>query len=142
MQNITTPAMGAGWPSRQPSVSAVVSLRPLVVLAALVLAADRVLGFGEALDLAGILALEGDGRALARALALTGVGAAALYAFGVRGGDEAAGGEDRRGRGDDRVLGHDLLPDCVAPRGRGRTTLHAVYARGPGGDVRAPVKLI
>src|SRR5204863_61387 len=89
---------------------------------------------GHALTLAGVLALARGACALAGALALAGIDAvalvgglgvrcrgdcaAALDAFGVRGGDEAAGREDRCSRGDDRALGHDLLPvECASETG-------------------------
>jgi hypothetical protein len=59
-------------------------------------ASRDVLDLGEALALAGILGFAGGCRAaLAGALALAGVGAGALHAFGVRGGGEGAGSEDR-----------------------------------------------
>src|SRR5579883_846228 len=66
---------------------------------------------GEALALAGILALAGVGRALARALALAGVGAVTLHAFGMRRGDERAGGEQRGSGGDQCTLGHEQPPN-------------------------------
>src|SRR6266404_267715 len=65
-------------------------------LAALGAAFQRRAGFGPTLALTG-------------ALALAGVGAAALLAIGMSGRGEAAGCEDGGGRGDDGALGHDVL---------------------------------
>src|SRR5258708_38060357 len=67
-----------------------------------------VLGFGEALALAGILALAGGRRAaFAGALALAGVGATALDAVGVGGRGEGAGGEDPSSSRNQRTLFHE-----------------------------------
>src|ERR1700730_16664878 len=78
-------------------------------------ASRDVLDLGEALALAGILALGGGcGTALAGAQALAGVGAGALHAFGVRGGGEGAGSEDRSGSRDQRTLVHEDPPECAS----------------------------
>jgi hypothetical protein len=82
-------------------------------------AGGSVLGFGEALTLAGILALAGRRRAaLAGALALAGVGAATMHALGVSGGGEGAGGEDRSGSRNQRALVHENLLNVRAFRSR------------------------
>src|SRR5260370_21782691 len=74
-----------------------------------------VLGLGEALALAGILALAGGCRAaFAGALALAGVGATALDAVGVGGRGEGACGEDRSGSRDHLTLVHEDPPECAS----------------------------
>src|SRR5260370_826271 len=66
-----------------------------------------ILGLGEALSLAGILALtRGCRAALAGALALAGIGATAMNGLGVRGGHESAGGEQRGGSRQESTLVH------------------------------------
>src|SRR5882724_8029130 len=78
-------------------------------LAALGGAVGAVLGFGEALSLAGILSLAGVARALARALSLAGVGAAAMDGSRMGGGDEGRGGKDRRSGDEEGALVHGHL---------------------------------
>ena len=79
---------------------------------------QRILDGRPSLALAGVLALarRRELRRLAGALALAGIGAAALHAIGMSGRGEAAGCEDGGGRGDDGALGHDVLCSLnVAP---------------------------
>src|SRR5262249_27396545 len=83
-------------------------------LAALGGALPRGAGLGEALAVAGVLALAGVAGALAGALALAGVGAAAFHTLRMSGGDEGAGSEDRRGGRDQLALGHEQSPEYAS----------------------------